>query len=157
MDGQPAGSGRHHLNQAINDIDKACALIRAGYCREANAQDALGTVRGVFDPEATAWSLYGALLRATGGDDFTCQTSTAFELVVQVLRDFHALRPQEIGWHGAIVLYEQTQVVEVIDGGTIRTRSRSAADALSLLSRARARGTAARRCPSPSRRALVGS
>lgn len=145
MDGQPAGSGRHHLNQAINDIDKACALIRAGYCRGANAQDALGKACGVFDQGATAWSLYGALLRATGGNDFTCQTSTAFELVVKVLQDFHALRPQEKGWHGAIVLYEQTQVVEVIDGGTIRSRARNAADALSLLSRARARATAGRR------------
>jgi hypothetical protein len=96
---------------ATQHLDAAAALIRAGYCLEANAQDARRRVCPVMAPEATAWSLYGALLRATGGDDFRCQTSTAFELVVKCLQDFHSLRPNEIGWAGAIVLYEKQQVV----------------------------------------------
>ena len=97
--------------QATKHLDAAAALIRAGYCLEANAQDANRRACPVMAPEAVAWSLYGALLRATGGDDFRCQTSTAFELVVRCLRDFHSLRPNEIGWSGVIVLYEKQQVV----------------------------------------------
>jgi hypothetical protein len=85
---------------ATQHLDAAAALIRAGYCLEANAEDANRRACPVMAPEAVAWSLYGSLLRATGGDDFKCQTSTAFELVVKCLQDFHALRPQEIGWAG---------------------------------------------------------
>jgi len=99
------------ITPATQHLDAAAALIRAGYCLEANAQDANRRACPVMAPEATAWSLYGALLRASGGDDFRCQTSTAFELVVKCLQDFHVLRPQEIGWAGAIVLYEKQQVV----------------------------------------------
>jgi hypothetical protein len=88
------------ITPATQHLDAAAALIRAGYCLEANAQDANRRACAVMAPEAVAWSLYGALLRATGGDDFKCQTSTAFELVVKCLQDFHALRPQEIGWAG---------------------------------------------------------
>jgi hypothetical protein len=39
-------------------------------------------------PEAHSWSLYGALLRATGGDDFQSQTSDTFDHVVMCLLDF---------------------------------------------------------------------
>jgi hypothetical protein len=55
---------------ATQHLDAAAALIRAGYCLEANAQDANRRMCPVMAPEAVAWSLYGALLRATGGDEY---------------------------------------------------------------------------------------
>src|SRR4029434_10145947 len=78
---------RRYGRSATEHLDAAAALIRAGYCLEANAQDANRRACAVMAPEAVAWSLYGALLRATGGDDFKWQTSTAFELVVKCLQD----------------------------------------------------------------------
>jgi hypothetical protein len=55
----------------------AVALIERGYCIGPNAVNAKGVAVRAVDPEAVAWSLYGALLRVTGGSDFKCQTSAA--------------------------------------------------------------------------------
>ena len=55
----------------------AVALIERGYCIGPNAVDAKGVAVRAVDPGAAAWSLYGALLRVTGGSDFKCQTSAA--------------------------------------------------------------------------------
>jgi hypothetical protein len=65
----------------------AMALIGKGYCTRTDARGPNGPCR-VMDPEAHWWSPYGALLRATGGDDFQSQTSDIFEPVVMCLRDF---------------------------------------------------------------------
>jgi hypothetical protein len=52
-----------------------------------DAIDAKGVMVRAIHPEAVARSLYGALLRVTGGSDFKCQTSAAFAAVVAVLKD----------------------------------------------------------------------
>jgi hypothetical protein len=74
----------------------AIALIERGYCIGPNAINSRGVAVRTVDPEAAAWSLYGALLRATGVDDFRCQTSAAFAAVFAVLKDYHV--PARGGW-----------------------------------------------------------
>jgi hypothetical protein len=77
-------------------LSGATALVRRGYCIGPNAVDAKGVAVRAVDPGAAAWSLYGALLRATGVDDFRCQTSAAFAAVFAVLKDYHV--PARGGW-----------------------------------------------------------
>jgi hypothetical protein len=72
---------------AENVLAGAMALIGKGYCTRTDARGPNGPCRGM-DPEAHSWSLYGALLRATGGDDFQSQTSDTFDHVVMCLLDF---------------------------------------------------------------------
>jgi hypothetical protein len=55
----------------------AIALIERVYCIGPDAIDAKGVMVRAIHPEAVARSLYGALLRVTGGSDFKCQTSAA--------------------------------------------------------------------------------
>jgi hypothetical protein len=51
---------------AENVLAGAMALIGKGYCTRTDARGPNGPCR-VMDPEAHSRSLYGALLRATGG------------------------------------------------------------------------------------------
>src|SRR5262245_56414844 len=45
----------------------ALALLRKGHCTGLDAVDAKSVMVRAVDPEAVRWSLYGALLRVTGG------------------------------------------------------------------------------------------
>ena len=88
-------------------LEGVAGLLHKGHVSKCDAVDARGRPCRATDPDACAWSLYGALLRVTGGDDFKCQTSDAFETVVMVLRDHYGLAPQVNGWSKAIVLFEE--------------------------------------------------
>src|SRR5262249_15459851 len=49
-----------------NVLSGAMALIQRGHCTGPNAKDAKGGSQAT-DPNAVCWSIYGALLRVTGG------------------------------------------------------------------------------------------
>ena len=50
-----------------DQLEGAIALLRRGYCIGPNAKDAKGVAVRAIDPNAVCWSIYGALLRVTGG------------------------------------------------------------------------------------------
>jgi hypothetical protein len=73
-----------------DQLSCAVALIQKGYCIGPNAVN--GVAVRAIDPEAAAWSLYGALLRVTGE-----QTSAAFAAVFGVVKDYHVPNPRGVG------------------------------------------------------------
>ena len=96
-------------------LEGVAGLLHKGHVSKCDAVDARGRPCRATDPDACAWSLYGALLRVTGGDDFKCQTSDAFEALVRVISGRYGPRPgpaemwppHEKGWVAAIVMFEK--------------------------------------------------
>ena len=53
---------------ATSDVlSGALALLQRCHCTGCDAKDAQGVMVRAIDPNAVCWSLYGALLRVTGG------------------------------------------------------------------------------------------
>ena len=50
-------------------LEGVAGLLHKGHVSHTDAVDGRGKPCRAIDPEAAAWSLYGALLRVTGGPD----------------------------------------------------------------------------------------